>query len=93
MRRKTRPLGEKPETEALDRLQAGTTLQDRYLILGMLGAGGMSSVYKGRDLHFPNVTKLVAIKEMVNLIADQTMYDMVVRNFEQIGRASCRERV
>lgn len=43
----------------------------------------MSSVYKGRDLHFPNVTKLVAIKEMVNLIADQSMYDMVVRNFER----------
>lgn len=83
MRRKTRPLGEQPENEALDRLQAGTTLQDRYLILGMLGAGGMSSVYKGRDLHFPNVTKLVAIKEMVNLIADQTMYEMVVRNFER----------
>ena len=43
----------------------------------------MSSVYKGRDLHFPNVTKLVAIKEMINLIADQTMYEMVVRNFER----------
>jgi outer membrane protein assembly factor BamB/tRNA A-37 threonylcarbamoyl transferase component Bud32 len=84
MKRTTRQLGEQASTnEALDRLQAGTTLQERYLILGMLGSGGMSSVYKGRDLHFPNVTKLVAIKEMVNLIADQSMYDMVVKNFER----------
>jgi serine/threonine protein kinase len=81
--RTTRQLGETGDSDGLDRLQPGTTLQERYLILGMLGAGGMSSVYKGRDLHFPNVTKLVAIKEMVNLIADQTMYDMVVRNFER----------
>ncbi|TFH37891.1 MAG: serine/threonine-protein kinase [Anaerolineales bacterium] len=83
MNRTTRQLGETGESDGLDRLQPGTTLQDRYLILGMLGAGGMSSVYKGRDLHFPNVTKLVAIKEMVNLIADQSMYEMVVRNFER----------
>ncbi len=82
MQRTTRKLDDKGG-ESIDRLQAGTTLQDRYLILGMLGSGGMSSVYKGRDLHFPNVTKLVAIKEMVNLIADQSMYDMVVRNFER----------
>lgn len=81
MQRDTRKFGE--GTDGPDRLQSGTTLEDRYLILGMLGKGGMSSVYKGRDLHFPNVTKLVAIKEMVNLVADQNMYDMVVRNFER----------
>ena len=87
MPRTTRQLGEniqgEGEGDGLDRLQPGTTLEDRYLILGMLGAGGMSSVYKGRDLHFPNVTKLVAIKEMVNLIADQSMHEMVVKNFER----------
>ena len=84
MQKTTRQLGEQEnKNDALDRLQAGTTLQERYLVLGMLGSGGMSSVYKGRDLHFPNVTKLVAIKEMVNLIADQSMYDMVVKNFER----------
>ena len=70
MRRTTRPLGDQPDSDGLEKLQPGITLQERYLILGMLGSGGMSSVYKGRDLHFPNVTRLVAIKEMVNLIAD-----------------------
>jgi len=85
MPRTTRQLGENVQSEgdSPDRLQPGTTLEDRYLILGMLGAGGMSSVYKGRDLHFPNVTKLVAIKEMVNLIADHSMHEMVVKNFER----------
>jgi outer membrane protein assembly factor BamB/tRNA A-37 threonylcarbamoyl transferase component Bud32 len=84
MRRITKTLENKPsETGQLGQLQAGATLQDRYLILGILGTGGMSSVYKGRDLHFPNVTKLVAVKEMVNLAADPTMHEMIVRNFER----------
>jgi outer membrane protein assembly factor BamB/tRNA A-37 threonylcarbamoyl transferase component Bud32 len=84
MRRTTRTLGGTSNSEGnLGQLQSGVTLQDRYLILGVLGSGGMSSVYKGRDLHFPNVTKLVAVKEMVNLAADPTMYEMVVRNFER----------
>jgi len=81
MRRTTRALD--GQTDGLERLQPGTTLQDRYLILGVLGSGGMSSVYKGRDLHFPNVTKLVAIKEMTSMLTDQTMYEMVVTNFER----------
>jgi outer membrane protein assembly factor BamB/tRNA A-37 threonylcarbamoyl transferase component Bud32 len=84
MRRITKTLETKlSETGQLGQLQPGATLQDRYLILGILGAGGMSSVYKGRDLHFPNVTKLVAVKEMVNLAADPTMHEMIVRNFER----------
>jgi outer membrane protein assembly factor BamB/tRNA A-37 threonylcarbamoyl transferase component Bud32 len=84
MRRTTRTLGGTSSSEGnLGQLQSGVTLQDRYLILGILGSGGMSSVYKGRDLHFPNVTKLVAVKEMVNMAADPTMYEMVVRNFER----------
>ena len=84
MRRITRTLeGQSGETGQLGQLQPGVTLQDRYLVLGNLGSGGMSSVYKGRDLHFPNVTKLVAVKEMINLASDPTMYEMVVRNFER----------
>ena len=71
MRRTTRTLGGTSSSEGnIGKLQSGVTLQDRYLILGILGSGGMSSVYKGRDLHFPNVTKLVAVKEMINMAAD-----------------------
>ena len=84
MRRITRTLeGKLNETGQLSQLEPGATLQDRYLVLGILGAGGMSAVYKGRDLHFPNVTKLVAVKEMINLAADPTMHEMIVRNFER----------
>ncbi|HEX9795753.1 MAG TPA: serine/threonine-protein kinase [Anaerolineales bacterium] len=82
MRRQTRALNTE-ETSEFGQLQPGVTLQDRYLILGVLGTGGMGSVYKGRDLHFPNVTKLVAVKEMINMATDPTMHEMVVRNFER----------
>jgi hypothetical protein len=30
----------------------------------------MGSVYRARDMHFPNVTKLVAVKEMINSAPD-----------------------
>jgi outer membrane protein assembly factor BamB len=58
------------------------TLQNRYRIEGVLGVGGMGSVYKARDMHFPNVTKLVAVKEIINL-ADPSMRELVVRTFER----------
>jgi eukaryotic-like serine/threonine-protein kinase len=82
MRRQTRALNA-DETSQFGQIQAGVTLQDRYLVLGVLGTGGMGSVYKGRDLHFPNVTKLVAVKEMINMATDPSMQEMVIRNFER----------
>lgn len=66
-------------------LKTGSVLQDRYLIIGVLGIGGMGAVYQGRDLRFPSVTKLVAVKEMMNLVADPSMRSMIVRNFEREG--------
>jgi len=64
-------------------LDEGVTLQDRYSILGVLGVGGMGSVYRARDLRFPGVTKLVAVKEMINIAADAGLREMIVRNFER----------
>lgn len=49
----------------------------------MIGVGGMGSVYRARDLHFSNVTKLVAVKEMINMAPDPIVRQTVVQNFER----------
>jgi serine/threonine protein kinase/outer membrane protein assembly factor BamB len=64
-------------------LKAGSVLQERYSVIGILGVGGMGAVYKARDMRFPNVTKLVAVKEMINLAPDPSLRQMIVRNFER----------
>jgi outer membrane protein assembly factor BamB/tRNA A-37 threonylcarbamoyl transferase component Bud32 len=43
----------------------------------------MGSVYRARDLHFPNVVKLVAVKEMINQARDPLVRSTIVRNFER----------
>ena len=64
-------------------LQPGTSLVNRYLIQGVVGVGGMGAVYRARDMHFPNVTKRVAVKEMINQVRDPTIRETMVRNFER----------
>jgi len=44
---------------------------------------GMGSVYRARDLHFPNVVKLVAVKEMINQAPDPLVRQTIVQNFER----------
>jgi outer membrane protein assembly factor BamB/tRNA A-37 threonylcarbamoyl transferase component Bud32 len=66
-----------------DHLEPGITLVNRYLIQSVVGVGGMGAVYCARDMHFPNVVKLVAVKEMVNLARDPLIHDTIIRNFER----------
>lgn len=70
---------EQPEQQ----LHAGNNLAERYLIQGVIGVGGMGAVYRARDLHFPNVVKLVAVKEMINMAPDPLVRKTIVRNFER----------
>ena len=43
----------------------------------------MGSVYRARDLHFPNAIKLVAVKEMINQARDPLIRQTIVQNFER----------
>ncbi len=71
-------------TSSLDQqLQPGVTLVNRYLIQNAIGIGGMGAVYRARDLHFPNVIKRVAVKEMINQARDPIVRETIVRNFER----------
>jgi len=80
---RTRGLDSDIGKDAIQQMAPGSRLLDRYLIEGILGIGGMSAVYRARDMHFPNVKKLVAIKEMVNRASDPVIRETIVRNFER----------
>jgi outer membrane protein assembly factor BamB/tRNA A-37 threonylcarbamoyl transferase component Bud32 len=69
--------------EPVRQLPQGFTLVNRYLIQEVIGVGGMGSVYRARDLHFPNVVKLVAVKEMINSAPDPTVRQTIIQNFER----------
>ncbi len=64
-------------------LLAGSILANRYLIQDVIGAGGMGSVYRARDMHFSNAIKLVAVKEMINQTRDPALRQTMLSNFER----------
>ena len=64
-------------------LFAGDVLVGRYQIQDVIGIGGMGSVYRARDLHFQNVNKVVAVKEMVIPSVDLSVINGIVKNFER----------
>ena len=71
--------------EAIDEafLSPGDTLQDRYEIVRFLSKGGMGAVYLARDRRFPKVTKLVAVKEMINPVRDSVTSRISLETFER----------
>lgn len=73
----------KSSKQQRNQLQPGDMLQNRYRIMGTLGVGGFSAVYQARDMRFPTVTKLCAVKEMVNTAADPQLRELTVKSFER----------
>jgi outer membrane protein assembly factor BamB len=64
-------------------LQIGSVLNGRYRIQGVLGVGGMGSVYLARDMNFPEVVRHVAVKEMLYIATDAATRETYLKNFER----------
>ncbi len=64
-------------------LKPNTVLQQRYRIIEVLGVGGMSTVYKARDLRFTSVDRLCAVKEMFNVTDDDRVRSLRLTNFQR----------
>ncbi len=64
-------------------LPRNTVLQGRYDIEQVLGIGGMSTVYRARDLRFSTVARYCAIKEMPDTSPDMKTGQIRLANFER----------
>ncbi len=62
-------------------LAPGTVLADRYQIQQRVGGGGMGSVYKATDRNLAQ--RVVAVKEMIELFADQTARAKAIEDFKR----------
>ncbi len=62
-------------------LVPGTVLADRYQIQQRVGGGGMGSVYKATDRNLAQ--RVVAVKEMIELFADQTARTKAIEDFKR----------
>jgi len=72
----------KKDIDKKDQLPPGIVLEERYKIESIVGAGGMSTVYRAFDLRF-SVNKPVAVKEMINRTNDPLLRTSAVSIFER----------
>jgi serine/threonine-protein kinase len=75
------PDSKKPKQAATHQLEPGTLLLDRYLIVQRVGGGGMGSVYQAKDKRLAD--RLCAVKEMIELFADQNQRAKAVEDFKR----------
>jgi serine/threonine-protein kinase len=75
------PDSKKPRKAATVQLEPGTLLLDRYSIVSRVGGGGMGSVYQARDKRLAD--RLCAVKEMIELFADETQRAKAVEDFKR----------
>ena len=64
-------------------LKGNAMLLNRYKIMGVIGGGGMGTVYQARDMHFPDAHRLAAIKEMQTLATDPTLRQSTLKTFQR----------
>ena len=62
-------------------LAAGTLLADRYKVVKRIGGGGMGSVYRAEDRNLASRT--VAVKEMIEMFADETAREKAIEDFKR----------
>ncbi|TET51589.1 MAG: serine/threonine-protein kinase [Anaerolineales bacterium] len=83
----TRHISPKPQAPPAGRVEGqladGHLLQDRYRIMGLIGVGGMSAVYKAQDTRFRRVTRVCVVKEMLNSATDPEVRAMIKSNFDR----------
>src|SRR5262245_3304101 len=70
-----------PKHAPSQQLEPGTLLLDRYSIVARVGGGGMGSVYQARDKRLAD--RLCAVKEMIELFADQNQRAKAVEDFKR----------
>jgi eukaryotic-like serine/threonine-protein kinase len=61
--------------------QVNVILNRRYRITGVLRVSGGGGIYQARDMHFPTVTRYVAVKEMRASSADPAVRERMITHF------------